>query len=140
MKTLFLTLAVAMTAGCATAETYETGNSVQLTEREAIEVLKRTPTALPVGDADSSLVLLRGSLPGYPKDVIANGIEGVVEIRFTIDEAGLVRNPQVVSSPDARLTAACLRALNEWRFRPVPKEGMVVRIEAAQKFPFKLHD
>lgn len=141
MKILLFTLIAAMTAACSTAVTYEAGDGVQRTERDAIELHKQRTAVLPINnDADSPLVLLRSSLPNYPKDVVADGVEGIVEIRFTINEAGLVLNPQVVSSPDARLTAECIRVLNEWRFRPVQKEGRVVKIEARQRFPFKLQD
>ena len=138
MKLLLLTFVMAITAGCSTAVTYEVADATQHTERDAIELQKRHTAALPVSEADSPLVLLHSSLPDYPRDVIADEVEGVVDIRFTIDEAGLVRNPRVVSSPDERLTAECLRVLKKWRFQPAQKEGRAVRIEARQRFPFKL--
>ena len=138
MKLLLLTFVMAMTTG-SPAVMYEAGDEVLRTEPDAVELLKRRTAALPMGNyADSPLVLLHSSLPDYPREVIADEVEGVVEIRFTIDEAGLVRNLQVVSSPDERLTAECLRVLKEWRFQPAQKEGRAVRIEARQRFPFKL--
>lgn len=138
-QTLLLAICFAL-GGCQTpAVTYDAGDAVLRTERDAVELLKLRTAALPMGDsADTPLILLRSSLPDYPEEVIADEVEGVVDIRFTIDEAGLVRNFQVISSPDERLTAECLRVLSEWRFQPVQKEGRAVKIEARQRFPFKL--
>lgn len=138
-QTLLLAICFALVACQTPAVTYDAGDKVLRTERDAVAVLKLRTAALPMGDsADAPLVLFRSSLPDYPEEVIADEIEGVVDIRFTIDESGLVRNPQVVSSPDERLTAECLRVLGEWRFEPVHKEGKAVKIEARQRFPFKL--
>ena len=139
MNALLLAFALAATTS-PPAVTYSIGG-VQRTERDAVEVLKQRTAALPTRPfGDSPLVLLSSSLPDYPRDVIDDEIEGVVELRFTIDEAGLVSSPQVVSSPDARLTAECLRVLKKWRFQPILKDGKAVRVEVVQRFPFRLQD
>lgn len=147
MKFLVLAIVVAMTAACTTAATYEVVDAGidndtimssphlgSQTEREAIAVLKAHPT----GAAGPALDLLYSKLPGYPRDVIADEIEGVVEITYTIDVTGKVTDIHVLSSPDPRLSAECVAAISQWRFRPPMEGGAAVRVKARQRFPFKL--
>lgn len=142
-----------MTAACSTAVTYEvvdpgidTAKLMAMpvlgsqTERQALARLKQRPSADAVGAAEPSLHLLHGKFPGYPKDAIADGIEGVVDVAYTIDEAGKVREIQVISSPDPRLAAECVAALGRWRYSPPMKGGVAVPVKARQRFPFKLQD
>jgi TonB family protein len=109
-----------------------------LTKQEAMKVQKQSIAALTVRDADSPLILLHGSLPRYPVRLWTRKIEGVVEISFTIDERGRVRNPEVVSSTNRLLTKVCIRAVSRWRFEPIYKAGVPIQIQMIQKFPFKI--
>ena len=109
-----------------------------LTKRGAMELQKKSIAELTVSDADSPLVLLHGNLPRYPVRLWTRKIEGVVEISFIIDEKGIVRNPQVVSSTNRLLTNVCIRSVSKWRFQPISKAGVPIQVQAKQKFPFRI--
>jgi TonB family protein len=113
-------------------------SSPQQTESNAIELQKQRVSALAHSQTDSPLVLLHSELPIYPLDALAQHIEGVVEIRFTVDEAGRAGDFRVIASPDPRLSAACISALNTWRFKAPKKDGLPSTVEVVQQFPFRM--
>lgn len=86
-----------------------------------------------------SIELLHNEFPPYPSGARKEGIEGVVELKFPISKAGRVQDIQVLTSPDPRLSKACIKALKKWRFRPIVKDGVVVTMYGVQQFPFKLY-
>jgi TonB family protein len=148
MKLLLLAVAAAMAAACSTPATYEVVDAgikdeelmsmpirQSHTERQAVALLKEGATSVP---GKPSLQLLGGRFPGYPEDVLADGIEGIVDLAFTVDEAGRVKDLEVISSPDPRLSAECLGIMGRWRFRPPMKDGAPVSVKARQRFPFRL--
>ena len=63
--------------------------------------------------------------PSYPPDAAAAGVEGVVTIELTVTVKGLVEDARVVESTDARLNAAALEAVKQWKYLP--------RIEAGKR-------
>ncbi len=76
---------------------------------------------------------LTASEPAYPPQARRNGIEGWVELEFTITESGAVRDVEVVGAePRGVFDQAAAEALARWRFvprtahgRPVPQRSVV---------------
>lgn len=55
--------------------------------------------------------------PTYPQSALDAGIEGFVEVRFTVTPEGTVASPEIVeSNPAGVFDAAALAAVNRWRY------------------------
>lgn len=64
----------------------------------------------------------RQPAPVYPRQAVREGQEGMVTVRFSVDENGRVLGVEAVTpAPWPLLNAAALRAVKErWRFQPGP--------------------
>ncbi len=79
--------------------------------------------------------------PRYPFEAKARGIEGRVLLRFIVDKAGNVLNPQVVSAePEGIFEQAALDTVTKYRLKPAIKDGK--RVNTVVKLPinFILND
>jgi len=71
--------------------------------------------------------IISQSLPEYPPSALEGGIEGVVLVQARIDLAGAPEETLVkVSSGNAELDAAAIRAVSRWRFSPAMQGGAAV--------------
>jgi TonB family protein len=67
--------------------------------------------------SDGDVTRLIEVAPVYPQSALDAGIEGFVEVRFTVTPAGTVTSPEIVeSSPAGVFDAAALAAVNRWRY------------------------
>ena len=65
--------------------------------------------------------------PVYPAQALRNGIEGWVQMEFTITETGTVRDVEVLgSAPRGIFDTAATEAIATWRFRPRVVNGRPV--------------
>ena len=62
----------------------------------------------------------------YTEEARANGVEGRLVLKITIDENGAVTDVAVASSVDPSLDAAAIAAVKQWRFKPSTKCGKPV--------------
>lgn len=76
--------------------------------------------------------------PTFPEGASARGLRGTVEVKFYIDEKGVVRLPAVVSADYVELAEAALAAVRQWKFEPPTSHGEPVLIIAQQRFDFGL--
>jgi hypothetical protein len=78
--------------------------------------------------------------PIYPRELIAIGVEGMVQAIYVVDSMGRVDTTtiRVVHSDDPRFTASVRTALGEMLFRPAKRGGKTVRQLVEQKFRFKI--
>jgi hypothetical protein len=78
--------------------------------------------------------------PIYPRELIAIGVEGLVQATYVVDTVGRVDTTtiEVVHSDDPRFTASVRTALGEMLFRPAKRGGKTVRQLVEQKFRFKI--
>ena len=75
--------------------------------------------------------------PIYPPRAAERGIEGWVDVQFTISPIGAVVDPIVTEShPSSIFDRAALRTVKKWKYRPkvvdgvgVPQEGIQTRIQ-----------
>jgi periplasmic protein TonB len=94
--------------------------------RQSPQVIRPPRTAMPVG-ADRDVVPLVRIDPSYPPRAEANGIQGWVQVRFTVTAAGTVRDAIVVGSEPARVfDEAALEAVARWRYNPRVDGGVAV--------------
>lgn len=80
------------------------------------------------------------SVPRYPTQLRAMGIQGSVEMEFVVDTTGRVdvATVHVISSPDERFSAAVRAALRDARFVPGRYNGHPVRTLVRRSFEFRL--
>lgn len=65
--------------------------------------------------------------PVYPPHALRNGVEGWVELEFTITEQGLVRDVEVLGAePRGVFESAATTAVGTWRFKPRLANGRPV--------------
>lgn len=86
--------------------------------------------------ADTDAVPLVRVQPAYPMRAAQRGVEGWVEIEFTISKSGTVKDPMVVGyEPSKIFNKAALQAIRKWKYnpkieegRPMERPGIIVRL------------
>lgn len=79
--------------------------------------------------------------PVYPPQALRGGIEGWVELEFTITETGVVRDVAVVGAePHGVFDAAAAEALGAWRFEPRFANGRAVAQRSVVTLRFNVDD
>jgi TonB family protein len=88
--------------------------------------------------SDGEPMLLISVDPEYPADAAAAGLEGWVDVHFSISALGTVSAPEVVAAEPAGIfDAAALAAVSRWRYtQPPPGESR----ELTQRIEFDLSD
>ena len=78
--------------------------------------------------------------PVYPPELIALGMQGLVQATYVVDTSGMVDTAtvKVIVSDDPRFTQSVRDALGQMRFRPAIRQGKTVRQLVEQKFRFKI--
>ena len=77
--------------------------------------------------------------PMYPRDALMEGLEGWVDVEFTITETGTVKNPRVLKAMPPRIfNREALRAILKWKFKPRVVDGQAVERLAQQRIEFNL--
>jgi TonB family protein len=85
----------------------------------------------------SALKRTRTVQPVYPPDALRKGIEGWVELAFTVMPNGSVEAIEVRnSSPENIFDDAAIRAVRQWRFEPVVRNGKPVPQRAMVRLRF----
>jgi protein TonB len=78
--------------------------------------------------------------PEYPNSAMRKGIEGYVDVQFTITARGTVTNVTVVSSdPGDVFNRAATDAVQHWRYDPRVVDGQPVDSQSQVHLPFKLN-
>ena len=84
-------------------------------------------TSLGTGGGDRDVVPLVRVDPEYPPRARQRGIEGFVDIEFTIGPAGTVQDPKVIAArPPSVFERSALRAVRRWRYNPRIEDGVAV--------------
>ena len=80
--------------------------------------------------------------PRYPRQAARDGVQGWVRLRFDISPFGKVDNPVVIESqPPGVFERAVLRAVRDWKYRPMIQDGVAVRRKNVQiRLTFKLDE
>ena len=80
--------------------------------------------------------------PQYPPRAAERGIEGWVELVFTVSTAGAVQDAEVLDAQPANVfNRAALRAVRKWKYNPKIEDGKpVVRHGVRVRLNFRLAD
>jgi protein TonB len=65
--------------------------------------------------------------PRYPDEAKSRGIQGKVQFKAIIDQAGKIRNLELVTAPLA-LYKAARDAVSQWQYRPTTINGEPVEV------------
>jgi protein TonB len=77
--------------------------------------------------SDRDVIPLVRIAPDYPPRALSRGLEGWVQVQFTITPTGMVANPVVVTAePKNIFDEAALKAIARWRYNPKVEGGVAV--------------
>jgi TonB family protein len=92
---------------------------------------------------DQDYLPLFRQAPRYPPELLGRGREGFVEVSFTVDELGFVRDPKVINEGDDHrgFAEAALKAVERFRYAPRFEDGEAVAVEGVKtRITFELVD
>jgi TonB family protein len=85
----------------------------------------------------SQLELVKSVPPVYPRKAEQNGVEGWVELDFTLADSGAVKDIAVhAANPPGVFDEAAVGALLRWRYRPVLRDAKAVEQRARIRIRF----
>lgn len=81
--------------------------------------------------ADQEYQPLFRMAPRYPQAMLAKGSEGFVDLAFTVDESGIVRNVEVaeLGPGDRGFKKAAIEAVKRFRYAPRFEDGVAVSVD-----------
>jgi len=71
-------------------------------------------------------VLVIGVAPVYPAGALSRGLEGYVDLSFTVTSAGVVTDPVVIQSTDSVFDRAAIRTVLKYKYKPRVVGGVPV--------------
>ncbi len=81
-------------------------------------------TNIAIAASDSDVVPIVRVNPQYPLRASERGIEGWVEVEFTISKLGTVKDPTVMNShPSSIFDRSALKAIRKWKYNPKIEDG-----------------
>ena len=80
--------------------------------------------------------------PSYPKDMLRKGAEGYVDLAFTVDATGFVRNPEVIGgSGNASFEEEALATVERFRYAARHIDGKPVAVDNVKtRISFHIED
>jgi protein TonB len=93
------------------------------------------------GGSDRDVMPLVRINPDYPPRALSRGIEGWVQIQFTITATGTVKDAVVIKSSSQMFEEAAIKAILRWRYNPKIENGEgVERVGMQTILRFELED
>ena len=93
------------------------------------------------GGNDRDVMPLVRINPDYPPRALTRGIEGWVQVQFTITATGTVKDGKVVESSSQMFEEAALKSIARWRYNPKIENGEgVERVGIQTVIRFELED
>jgi TonB family protein len=87
----------------------------------------------------SELIMVKSVQPQYPPKAEKTGIEGWVDLDFTVTDTGAVQDVAVVAAkPTGVFEAAATAALLQWRFKPLVRDAQAAATRARIRIRFAL--
>jgi|KBSMisStandDraft_5_1062788.scaffolds.fasta_scaffold25549_4 TonB family protein len=113
----------------------------------------KSPTSLSTGPTDKALdstqsaakpnsdfLALATSVPvTYPEAARQSNTQGIVVVKVTVNESGIVEQVENVIG-DSTLVAAAADAVRRWKFQPFIKDGKAIKVSTKLLFRFAIAD
>lgn len=117
-------------------------------QTSAVQMLTPTITSADIklnisgGGSDRDIMPLVRVNPEYPRRALQRGIEGWVQLQFTISAAGTTKDIKIVDAePNNVFDDAALQAVARWRYNPRVENGVAVeRVGVRILLRFKLDE
>jgi protein TonB len=92
--------------------------------------------------SDRDVIPLVRINPDYPPRALTRGLEGWVEVQFTITVTGTIKDPSVVNAePRNIFDDAALKAIARWRYNPKVENGVAVeRVGVRTRIVFAIEE
>jgi len=111
----------------------------KLTRAQAEDAFaNQVATLTTVSGLDAPLTVVKAPLPAYPSVARRTDVQGKVRAVFLIEPDGSVSDVKVIGAQPPHITAETVKALSAWRFAPITKDGMPVRLKIEQAFVYML--
>ena len=79
--------------------------------------------------------------PVYPARALSRGLEGYVDMSFTVTAAGTVTNPIVLFSTSSLFERAATRAVLKFKYKPRVVDGIPVEVSGVKtRISFQIED
>jgi len=79
--------------------------------------------------------------PVYPSRALSRGLEGFVDMSFTVTTAGTVKDPIVLQSTSSLFERAATRAVLKFKYKPRVVDGVPVEVPGVKtRITFELED
>ena len=79
--------------------------------------------------------------PVYPARALSRGLEGFVDLSFTVTTAGTVKDPVVIQSTSSLFERAAVRAVLKFKYKPRVVDGVPVEVPGVKtRITFKIED
>ncbi len=79
--------------------------------------------------------------PVYPARALSRGLEGFVDLSFTVTSAGTVKDPIVLQSTSSLFERAATRAVLKFKYKPRVVDGVPVEVPGVKtRISFQLED
>jgi protein TonB len=79
--------------------------------------------------------------PVYPARALSRGLEGFVDLQFTVTTAGTVKDPIVLQSTSSLFERAAIRAVLKFKYKPRVVDGVPVDVPGVKtRISFQLED
>src|SRR5210317_592649 len=79
--------------------------------------------------------------PVYPARALSRGLEGFVDLSFTVTTTGTVEEPIVLQSTSSLFERAAIRAVLKFKYKPRVVDGVPVRVPGVKtRISFQLED
>ena len=98
----------------------------------------KTVSAEDLCDEITHPVVVEKIKPKYPPEAREEKVMGLVIVETVITEEGVVEDVEVLESPDERLSAAAVEAIQRWQFEPALCDGKPVGVYYNLTFKFRL--
>jgi TonB family protein len=83
--------------------------------------------------------LIQRVAPEYPQDAARNGIEGAVDVAFSVSAQGKVTQVNVVhAEPSDIFNRAAIAAVRRWKYEPETENGVPIEAHLQLRLQFKL--
>jgi protein TonB len=79
--------------------------------------------------------------PVYPARALSRGLEGFVDLSFTVTTAGTVEDPIILQSTSSLFERAAIRAVLKFKYKPRVVDGVPVRVPGVKtRISFQLEE
>jgi len=100
------------------------------------------PSATGTIPMSNIMIPLVRSTPNYPNRALSRGVEGFVDLSFTVSAQGIVQDPEVLyAEPEGYFERSALQTIRKWKYSPALDEGEAqATYDVRQRIVYQMSD